>query len=146
MYLNTTFTPFPEIRGTLIPDYILIPLCITALGVCSQCVIVSGYCLFWSCCVKKTISTKDNKQTDNKPATPLQDLAAQPSFAHPLFLGPDSPTFTRETPSEFSNTHSPQLSPVLTFTNKNTVGFHKSADSLTRESPFSTANSREHWI
>ena len=145
MDLNTTFTPFPEIRETLIPDYLFIPLCVTAIGVCSHCLIIFCYCLLWSCCAKRTISTR-HKLTDNKQVTTLQELEAQSSFVHPLFLGTDSPTFTRETASEVSNTHSPNLSPVLTFTNKNTVGFHKSPDSLTREPPFSIANSGEHWI
>ena len=154
MYLhNDTFTDLPIITEAIFPDYLIIPLGITVIGVYAQCMIITCYCLFWNCCAREVKIVEDIKPEASpgsvcRTKTPIE---INPVFAKQLFFNGDSPTFTRETVSELSNTNSPNRSPILTFGNKNSVAFHKSADSLHRDSPFSnpchsTTNSREHWI
>ena len=156
MYLqNNTFTHLPILTETLIPDYLLIPLGITVIGVYAQCIIISCYCIFWNCCnrevkvkVIEQINPESSPTSVHRIKTPIE---VNPVFGPQLFFNTDSPTFTRETASELSNTNSPNRSPILTFGNKNAVSFHKSADSIHRYSPFSntcysTTNSREHWL
>ena len=150
---NITFTDLPIITETLIPVYLLIPLGITLIGVYAQCMIIFCYCIFWNCCTKEVkVIEKVNPESPPTPDCKLKTpIIANPVFGPQSFFNTDSPTFTRETASELSNTNSPNRSPILTFGNKNVVSFHKSADSIHKGSPFSnpcysSTNSREHWI